>query len=71
MISKKRFLIYNEAKGGYWDRVAKKFKPITKATKYESKRVEDIEAIILNDDDLPQGYFSVKTIIIREKEEND
>jgi len=65
--SEKYFVIVDDIKGGYWDRIAKRFRGILFATKYEGNSVEEIEMIIANDPDIKKGYYSVRRIIRKSK----
>ena len=67
--SKKYFVIVDDIKGGYWDRMAKRFRGIIFATEYEGNSVEEIEMIIANDPDIKKGYYSVRRVIQKSKKE--
>ena len=70
MSIRKYFVIFNETKDSYWNRITKKFKGIEHATEYEGGSVDGLEQIIMNDVDIKKnvGCYSVKTIIRIEKE---
>ena len=67
--SKKYFVIVDDIKGGYWDRMTKRFRGIIFATEYEGNSVEEIEMIIANDPDIKKGYYSVRRVIQKSKKE--
>jgi hypothetical protein len=64
---KKYFVIVDDTNGGYWDRMAKRFRGIVFATEYESNSAEEIEMIIVNDPDIKKGYYSVRKVIQKSK----
>ena len=65
--SKQYFVIYDEIKQGYWDRINKKFRGILFATHYEGNSIEQIYLIIANDPDIKKGHYSVKRILQKSK----
>lgn len=68
---KKYFVIFNEIKQGYWDRIAKKFRGILFATQYEGNSIDQIYMIIENDPDMKTGHYTVKRIVQKFKKSKD
>jgi len=62
---KKYYVIVDEISGGYWDRMAKRFRGIVFATEYEGSSAEEIETIIANDPDIETGSYSVRKVIYK------
>ena len=67
--TKEYFVIYNEVKQGYWDRINKKFRGILFATEYVGKSIDQIYLIIENDPNIKNGHYSVKRIMEKSKVE--
>ncbi len=65
--SKKYFVIVDDITGGYWDRMAKRFRGILFATEYEGNSKDEIEMIIANDPNIKKGFYSVRKIIQKNK----
>ncbi len=65
--SKKYFVIVDDITGGYWDRMAERFRGIVFATEYEGNSKDEIEMIIANDPNIKKGFYSVRKIIQKNK----
>ena len=65
--SKKYFVIYDEVKQGYWDRITKRFRGMLFATEYEGNSIDQIYLIIENDPDIKKGHYSVRRILQKSK----
>jgi hypothetical protein len=63
------YVIYDEESGKYWDRITRSFRSIVFATKYDGNNIDDVEDIALKHPDIPEGYYTLKRMVVRKNNE--